>query len=59
MCISSYACLPDICIMVLGAKSCIYDKAHALCCQVPIAVKGRIVNWIDSKATFGDSRSHL
>lgn len=27
--------------------------------QVPIAVKGRIVNWIDSKATFGDTKSHL
>lgn len=26
--------------------------------QVPIAVQGRIVNWIDSKATFGDDKLH-
>lgn len=26
--------------------------------QVPIAVNGRIVCWIDSKATFGDARTH-
>ncbi|GAB4816690.1 hypothetical protein N2152v2_003736 [Parachlorella kessleri] len=26
--------------------------------QVPIAVQGRIVNWIDSKATFGDDKTH-
>ncbi|EFN57852.1 hypothetical protein CHLNCDRAFT_21192, partial [Chlorella variabilis] len=25
---------------------------------VPIAVQGRIVNWIDSKATFGDDKLH-
>lgn len=29
-----------------------------LCMQVPIAVQGRIVNWIDSKATFGDDKTH-
>ncbi|KAA6417933.1 MAG: hypothetical protein FRX49_12091, partial [Trebouxia sp. A1-2] len=29
------------------------------CWCVPIAVKGRIVNWVDSKATFGDTKSHL
>lgn len=26
--------------------------------KVPIAVKGRVVTWIDSKATFADSRQH-
>lgn len=26
--------------------------------QVPILLKGRLVNWIDSKAMFGDDVSH-
>jgi len=26
--------------------------------QVPVAVHGRVVCWIDSKATFGDERTH-
>ncbi|KAL6781726.1 hypothetical protein ACKKBF_B09200 [Auxenochlorella protothecoides x Auxenochlorella symbiontica] len=26
--------------------------------QVPVAVGGRVVHWIDSKATFGDARMH-
>jgi hypothetical protein len=26
--------------------------------QLPIAVDGHIVHWIDSKATFGDEKSH-
>jgi hypothetical protein len=26
--------------------------------QVPIAVRGRLVCWVDSKATFGDARGH-
>lgn len=25
---------------------------------MPIAVTGKVVNWIDSKATFGDERMH-
>ncbi len=28
------------------------------CMQVPVAVGGRVVTWIDSKATFGDERIH-
>lgn len=27
--------------------------------SVPLLVHGRVVNWIDSKATFGDPSSHL
>lgn len=27
--------------------------------QVPVAVDGRVVHWIDSKATYGDESSHL
>lgn len=26
--------------------------------QVPILLKGHLVNWIDSKAMFGDDQSH-
>jgi hypothetical protein len=26
--------------------------------QVPILVRGRLVSWIDSKAMFGDDRTH-
>jgi hypothetical protein len=26
--------------------------------QVPVAVRGRLVCWVDSKATFGDARGH-
>ena len=26
--------------------------------QVPVLMKGRLVNWIDSKATFGSQRIH-
>ncbi len=26
--------------------------------QVPILVRGRLVSWIDSKAMFGDERTH-
>ena len=36
------------------------DLRPCCCCcdKVPIAVGGRIVHWIDSKATFGDEKSH-
>ena len=38
----------------------ILNPGTAGCCspQVPIAVQGRIVSWIDSKATFGDDKLH-
>ncbi len=26
--------------------------------EVPVAVRGQVVNWVDSKATFGDDRTH-
>ncbi|KAL4418771.1 hypothetical protein ABPG77_010376 [Micractinium sp. CCAP 211/92] len=35
-----------------------YHKTPDARLQVPIAVQGRIVNWIDSKATFGDDKLH-
>ncbi|KAI3438921.1 hypothetical protein D9Q98_001335 [Chlorella vulgaris] len=35
-----------------------YHKTPDARLQVPIAVRGRIVNWIDSKATFGDDKLH-
>ena len=27
--------------------------------QVPVLMHGHVVNWIDSKATFGSARLHL
>ncbi|PSC74291.1 NAD(P)-binding [Micractinium conductrix] len=35
-----------------------YHKTPDARLQVPIAVQGHIVNWIDSKATFGDDKLH-
>ena len=30
-----------------------------VCLQVPFAVRSHLVNWIDSKATFGSDYTHL
>jgi len=58
LCWTTLLTLLTLCCACLPARPARPARLPACLAQVPIAVQGRIVNWIDSKATFGDDKIH-